>query len=103
MEATKTKGESAEANSISLSIVAEPVPVGNYLIHTYCHIKTMITMQFLSTKPELPAIVVNVMEKQIEIGGKNRRLKSSLYHHSLKLKSWFRVSQKSRFPAVLNP
>lgn len=57
-EATKTKGESAEANSISLSIVAEPVPVGNYLItHIVSHKNDDNYAAFLSTKPELPVIV----------------------------------------------
>ena len=57
-EATKTKGESAEANSISLSIVAEPVQVGNYLItHVVAHKSDENYPAFLTNKPELPVIV----------------------------------------------
>lgn len=56
-EATKTKGESAEANSITLSIVAEPVAIGNYLItHVVAHKSDDNYPSFLSTKPELPVI-----------------------------------------------
>lgn len=57
-EATKTKGESAEANSITLSIVAEPIAVGNFLVtHVVAHKNDDNYSSFLSTKPELPAIV----------------------------------------------
>lgn len=56
-EATKTKGESAEANSISLSIVAEPVQVGAYLItHVVSHKSDANYTSFLTSKPELPVI-----------------------------------------------
>lgn len=56
-EATKTKGESAEANSISLSIVAEPIPVGNFLVtHVIAHKSDDNYSSFLSTKPTLPVI-----------------------------------------------
>lgn len=56
-EATKTKGESAEANSISLSIVAEPVEVGNFLVtHIVSHKNDENYPSFLASKPELPVI-----------------------------------------------
>lgn len=56
-EATKTKGESAEANSISLSIVAEPVAIGNYLItHVVAHKNDDNYASFLTSQPELPVI-----------------------------------------------
>jgi phi13 family phage major tail protein len=57
-ESTKTKGESAEANSISLSIVAEPISVGNFLVtHVVAHKSDDNYATFLTVKPELPAIV----------------------------------------------
>ena len=56
-EATKSKAESAEANSISLSIVAEPVPVGNLLVtHVVAHKKDDNYSSFLTSLPELPVI-----------------------------------------------
>ncbi len=56
-EATKTKGESAEANSITLSITAEPVLVKNYLItHVIAHKSDENYGTFLTTKPVLPVI-----------------------------------------------
>jgi len=57
-EATKSKGESAEANCITLNILAEPVQVGNYLItHVVAHKSDENYTSFLEVEPTLPAIV----------------------------------------------
>lgn len=58
-EATKTKGESVEANSITLSIVARPIEVGNYLItHVIANLGDTNYLTFLETSPVLPTIGV---------------------------------------------
>lgn len=55
-EATKTKGESVEANSITLNIVARPIEVGNYLVtHVVANLGDANYTTFLSEKPELPS------------------------------------------------
>ncbi|MBU1094546.1 MAG: phage tail protein [Firmicutes bacterium] len=54
-EATKTKGESVEANSITLSIVARPIEVGNYLVtHVIANLGDINYQTFLEASPVLP-------------------------------------------------
>ncbi|MFA5442854.1 MAG: major tail protein [Bacilli bacterium] len=56
-EATKTKGESVEANSITLNIIARPIEVGNYLVtHVIANVGDTNYVEFLSSIPELPLI-----------------------------------------------
>lgn len=56
-EATKTKGESVEANSITLNIVARPIEVGNYLItHVVANVGDTNYPTFLDVAPVLPII-----------------------------------------------
>lgn len=56
-EATKTKGESAEANEITLNIVARPIEVGNFLItHVIANSEDANYNDFLFSSPELPTI-----------------------------------------------
>lgn len=56
-EATKTKGESVEANEITLSIVARPIEVGNYLItHVIANSEDANYNDFLYSSPQLPTI-----------------------------------------------
>lgn len=58
-EATKTKGESVEANSITLNIVARPIEVGNYLVtHVIANLEDANYQTFLETAPLLPAMGV---------------------------------------------
>lgn len=55
-EATKSKGESVEANSITLSIVARPIEVGNYLItHVVANLGDSNYATFLTESPTLPS------------------------------------------------
>jgi len=57
-EATKSKGESVEANSISLSIVARPIEVGNYLVtHVIANLGDTNYQTFLELSPVLPTFV----------------------------------------------
>lgn len=56
-ESTKTKGESVEANSITLNIVARPIEVGNFLItHIIANVGDTNYSTFLNTAPVLPVI-----------------------------------------------
>lgn len=56
-EATKTKGESVEANEITLTIVARPIEVGNFLItHIIANSEDANYATFLTSAPELPTI-----------------------------------------------
>ena len=56
-EATKTKGESVEANSITLNIVARPIEVGNYLVaHVIANLGDTNYETFFDNAPVLPTI-----------------------------------------------
>lgn len=56
-EATKTKGESIEANSITLNIVARPIEVGNYLVaHVIANLGDSNYETFFDNAPALPTI-----------------------------------------------
>lgn len=56
-EATKTKGESIEANEITLNIIARPIEVGNNLItHIVANSGDTNYSEFLSVAPQLPTI-----------------------------------------------
>jgi len=56
-ESTKTKGESVEANEVTLNIVSRPIEVGNYLVtHVICSAGDDNYNDFLYSAPELPTI-----------------------------------------------
>ncbi|HPL55677.1 MAG TPA: phage tail protein [Bacilli bacterium] len=56
-EATKTKGESIEANEITLNIVARPIEVGNFLVtHIVSNSEDTNYNDFLYSAPQLPTI-----------------------------------------------
>ena len=57
-ESTKTKGETVEANSITLNIVARPIEVGNYLVtHVVANSGDTNYQAFFETAPALPTII----------------------------------------------
>jgi phi13 family phage major tail protein len=56
-EASKTKSDNVEANSITLNIVARPLEVGNYLItHVVASSGDTNYLTFLDTAPVIPTI-----------------------------------------------
>ena len=57
-DSSKSKGDSIEANSISLTITARPIEVGDYLIlRVIANVGDTNYANFLSTSPALPEFV----------------------------------------------